>query len=102
MDEKELLRIQIKSYEFYARLIERAVGGGTSPRLPRWDEQRALEYRELAEQLRRRLAELEAQDAAGAANGASSATSPTPRAGQANQAEGVAVPGDADPASSRP
>lgn len=65
MDEKTLLRIQISSYEFYAGLIERAVGGGTQAKLPRWDEQRAAEYRELAEQLRRRLAELEAQDQAG-------------------------------------
>jgi hypothetical protein len=64
VDEKDLLRIQISSYEFYAGLIERAVGGGTQAKLPRWDEQRAAEYRELAEQLRRRLAELEAQDQA--------------------------------------
>ena len=61
MDEKEILIRQIKAYEFYAGLIERAVGGGAQARLPRWDEQRALEYRELAAQLRRRLAELEAQ-----------------------------------------
>ncbi len=64
MDEKDLLRAQIKSYEFYAGLIERAVGAGTQAKLPRWDEQRAAEYRALAEQLRRRLAELEAQDLA--------------------------------------
>ncbi len=62
MDEKELLRTQIKAYEFYAGLIDRAVGGGAQATLPRWDEQRALEYRALAEQLRRRLAELEAAD----------------------------------------
>lgn len=62
MDERELLRAQITSYEFYAGLIERAVGGGAQAKLPRWDEQRAMEYRALAEQLRRRLAELEAQD----------------------------------------
>jgi hypothetical protein len=62
VDEKELLRIQIQSYEFYAGLIDRAVGGGAQAKLPRWDEQRAAEYRALAEQLRRRLAELEAQD----------------------------------------
>ncbi|HEV7129980.1 MAG TPA: hypothetical protein VGN32_21305 [Ktedonobacterales bacterium] len=63
MDEQALLRIQIQSYEFYAGLIERAVGGGSGATMPRWDEQRALEYRDLAEQLRRRLAELEAQQA---------------------------------------
>jgi hypothetical protein len=62
VDERELLRAQIKSYEFYAGLIERAVGGGAQAKLPRWDEQRAAEYRALADQLRRRLAELEAQD----------------------------------------
>ena len=66
MDEKEVLKAQIKAYEFYAGLIERAVGGGQQARLPRWDEQRAIEYRELAAQLRARLAELEAQEAAGA------------------------------------
>jgi hypothetical protein len=62
VDEKELLKIQIQSYEFYAALIDRAVGGGHLPKLPRWDEQRAAEYRELAAQLRRRLEELEAQE----------------------------------------
>lgn len=62
MDEKELLKIQVQSYEFYAALIDRAVGGGRLPKLPRWDEQRAAEYRELAAQLRRRLEELEAQE----------------------------------------
>lgn len=64
MDEKALLKIQIQSYEFYAALIDRAVGGGHLPKLPRWDEQRAAEYRELAAQLRRRLEELEAQERA--------------------------------------
>lgn len=62
MDEKERLKAQIKAYEYYAGLIERAVGGGAQPKLPRWDEQRALEYRELAAQLKQRLAELEAQE----------------------------------------
>lgn len=78
MDEQELLKIQIQSYEFYAGLIERAVGGGASAKLPRWDEQRALEYRALADQLRQQLAQLQSQapvvptsqpaDAAGAAD----------------------------------
>ena len=79
MDEKEVLKAQIKAYEFYAGLIERAVGGGQQARLPRWDEQRAIEYRELAAQLRARLAELEAQETAGAQAemaGAPSASTP--------------------------
>ena len=61
-DEKELLRLQIQAYEFYAGLIDRAVGGGGREIMPKWDEQRALEYRQLAEQLRQRLAELERND----------------------------------------
>lgn len=86
MDEKEVLKAQIKAYEFYAGLIERAVGGGQQAKLPRWDEQRAIEYRELAAQLRARLAELEAQEAAGAqadSAGSPSASAPneTPVAG---------------------
>ena len=64
VDEQELLQTQIKSYEFYAGLIERAVGGGASARLPRWDEQRAQEYRALADQLRQRLAQVQAQQPA--------------------------------------
>ena len=68
MDEREQLKAQIKAYEYYAGLIERAIGGGAQPRLPRWDEQRAQEYRDLAAQLKQRLAELEAQDAAQAAS----------------------------------
>jgi hypothetical protein len=67
VDEKEMLKAQIKAYEFYAGLIERAVGGGQQAKLPRWDEQRAIEYRDLAAQLRARLAELEAQEAQEAA-----------------------------------
>lgn len=63
-NEKELLRLQIQAYEFYAGLIDRAVtGGGREAVMPKWDEQRALEYRQLAEQLRQRLAELERDDA---------------------------------------
>jgi hypothetical protein len=68
VDEKELLKAQIKAYEYYASLIERAIGGGTQPKLPRWDEQRAQEYRDLVVQLKQRLAELEAQDAGMAAS----------------------------------
>lgn len=59
--DKELLRLQIQAYEFYAGLIGRAVGSGAhDAKMPRWDEQRAIEYRELAEQLRQQLADLEA------------------------------------------
>ena len=77
MDEKELLRQQIKAFEFYAGLIDRAVGGGTQAKLPRWDEQRALEYRALADQLRARLAELEAAELEAArGNGPSGAAEP--------------------------
>ncbi len=62
--EKELLRLRIQAYEFYAGLIDRAVtNGGRDVIMPRWDEQRALEYKRLAEQLRQRLAELEREDA---------------------------------------
>lgn len=80
MDEKELLRQQIKAFEFYAGLIDRAVGGGAQATLPRWDEQRALEYRALAEQLRARLAELEAAEStASTASGATTAESAATR-----------------------
>ena len=76
MDEMELLRAQIKAYEYYARLIARAVGGGAAPTLPRWDEQRAAEYQALADQLRQRLAELEAEEAAAAAKGSTRGATP--------------------------
>ena len=63
LSERELIKLQIPAYEFYAGLIDRAVvGGAKEAKMPRWDEQRALEYRELADQLRQRLAELEATD----------------------------------------
>lgn len=63
-NEKELLRLQIQAYEFYAGLIDRAVTNGAHEAImPKWDEQRAREYKELAEQLRARLAELEREDA---------------------------------------
>lgn len=61
MTEKELLQMQIRSYEFYADLIERAVGG-TSDELPRWNNEKALRYRQLAEEYRQRLAEIEAAE----------------------------------------
>ena len=63
LSERELIKLQIQAYEFYAGLIDRAViGGAKEAKMPKWDEQRAVEYRDLAEQLRQRLAELEASD----------------------------------------
>ncbi len=63
MTEKELLQMQIRSYEFYADLIERAAGG-TSDELPRWNNEKALRYRQLAEAYRQRLTEIEAAERA--------------------------------------
>lgn len=63
LTERELLQIQIQSYDFYARLIDRAVGGGNSTIMPKWDEERAREYKRLADELRARLAELDAREA---------------------------------------
>ncbi|HEX6543053.1 MAG TPA: hypothetical protein VF040_14945 [Ktedonobacterales bacterium] len=64
LSERELIKLQIQAYEFYAGLIDRAVvSGAHEAKMPKWDEQRAVEYRNLAEQLRQRLAELEAADA---------------------------------------
>lgn len=61
VSERELIKLQIQAYEFYAGLIDRAVvSGAHEAKMPKWDEQRAVEYRNLAEQLRQRLAELEA------------------------------------------
>ena len=59
LSERELLEIQIKTYEFYAGLIDRAVGGTHAAKLPKWDEQRAEEYKQLADQLRAQLAVLD-------------------------------------------
>ena len=61
--EKELLRLQIQAYEFYAGLIDRAVTNSAQTIMPKWDEQRAIEYKQLADQLRERLAELEREEA---------------------------------------
>ncbi len=63
LTERELLQIQIQSYDFYARLIDRAVGGSNSTIMPKWDEERAREYKRLADELRERLAELDARAA---------------------------------------
>ena len=63
LSERELIKLQIQAYEFYAGLIDRAVvSGAKEAKMPKWDDQRAVEYRDLAEQLRQRLAELEASD----------------------------------------
>ena len=63
LSERDLIKLQIQAYEFYAGLIDRAVtDGAREVKMPRWDDQRAVEYRLLAEQLRTRLAELEAED----------------------------------------
>ena len=75
-NEKELLRLQIQAYEFYAGLIDRAVTNGARDTImPKWDEQRALEYKRLAEQLRQRLAELEQADDGASDTAASGTTS---------------------------
>jgi hypothetical protein len=66
--EKELLKLQIQAYEFYAGLIDRAVTAGAHEAvMPKWDEQRALEYKRLADQLRERLAEIEREESASGA-----------------------------------
>lgn len=63
MTEKELLQMQVRSYEFYADLIERA-SGGTSDELPKWNSERAQQYRQLADQYRKRLETIEASERA--------------------------------------
>lgn len=68
LTERELIELQIKTYDFYAGLIDRAVGAGAAPKLPKWDEERAQEYKRLADELRARLAELDAATAAAAAS----------------------------------
>ena len=63
MTEKELLQMQIRSYDFYADLIERAAIGAADE-LPKWNHEKALRYRQLAADYRRRLATVEAAEAA--------------------------------------
>jgi hypothetical protein len=89
LSERELLEIQIKTYEFYAGLIDRAVGGSAAAKLPKWDEQRSIEYKQLAEQLRAQLAALDEQE-----QGAP-ASSPS-------ESEGSRSPTDAPPAVASP
>lgn len=67
MTEKELLQMQIRSMVFYADLIERA-SGGAADELPRWNTEKALQYRQLAEQYRKRLADIEAAEQRAAAS----------------------------------
>lgn len=62
MTEKERLEIQAKSFEFYAGLIERAVGRGAP--LPVWGPMTAEEYRQLAQEYHQRAAQLEAHEQA--------------------------------------
>jgi hypothetical protein len=56
MTEKERLEIQARSYDFYAGLIERAIGRGAP--LPVWSTMTAEEYRQLAQEYRQRAARL--------------------------------------------
>jgi len=56
MTEKERLEIQARSFDFYAGLIERAVGRGAP--LPVWGPMTAEEYRQLAQEYRQRAARL--------------------------------------------
>ncbi len=89
LTERELLQIQIQSYEFYARLIDRAVGGSSAAIMPKWDEERAREYKRLADELRERLAEMDAR----AAN--TPATNPVEAelvSGPSSQTTGVSSP----------
>jgi hypothetical protein len=62
MTEKERLEIQARSFEFYAGLIERAVGRGAP--LPVWGPMTAEEYRQQAQEYRRRAALLAEQEQA--------------------------------------
>lgn len=62
LSKRELLAMQIRTYEFYADLIDRAVGG-SQVKMPKWDDQRALEYKMLADELRSQLAQLDAEEA---------------------------------------
>ncbi len=59
MTEKERLEIQARSFDFYAGLIERAIGRGAP--LPVWGPMTAEEYRHLAQEYRRRAAQLPAE-----------------------------------------
>ncbi len=60
MTERERLETLATSFEFYAGLIERAVGRGAP--LPVWGPMTAEEYRELARKYRQRAAQLAEQE----------------------------------------
>lgn len=62
MTEKERLETQARSFEFYAGLIEKAVGRGA--RLPVWDKMTAEDYRRQAQEYRRRAALLAERETA--------------------------------------
>jgi len=83
VSKRELLEMQIKTYEFYAGLIDRAVGGPyqAGSKLPKWDEQRALEYKQLADELRAQLAALDEQESATPAGVETPTPSTTPGSG---------------------
>ena len=68
MTEKERLEIQARSFEFYAGLIERAVGRGAP--LPVWSSMTAQEYRQLAKEYRQRAVRVTEQEQADAQNSA--------------------------------
>jgi hypothetical protein len=74
LTERELLEIQIKTYDFYAGLIDRAIGGTAAAKMPKWDEERAREYQRLAAELRTRLAELDERQANAPADDPGAAT----------------------------
>ncbi len=81
MTEKERLEKQAQSFEFYAGLIERAVGRGAP--LPVWGPTTAEEYRHLAQEYRRRAALLGEQEKAQAPDrGKVDAAAVTPQMGQ--------------------
>ncbi len=61
MTEKELLQTQMRSFQFYADLIERATRS-TGDELPRWNSEKAQKFRELAEQYKQRLQEIELKE----------------------------------------
>jgi hypothetical protein len=61
MTERELLQMQIRTFEFYADLILRATSG-TGDELPRWNHGAAEKYLQLAEQYRKRLDALDAAE----------------------------------------
>jgi hypothetical protein len=58
MTEKEYLKIQIRSYEFYADLIASSVEE-IGDKLPRWNGEKIQQYRRLVEEYKQRLAAIE-------------------------------------------